>query len=112
MSLSDQTKRKTGVYCLANDHALEWFQAFVRSLRKFNPALPLTVIPYNREMSRLKALQETFRFSVMDEATASRFDAIAPRVAGQNNPGGTFRKLCCFWENMMTLLFLIPTSLS
>jgi hypothetical protein len=107
MPLSNQTiaDKKIGVYCLANDLALEWFQAFVRSLRKFNPNLPLTVIPYNQEMSRLKALQEPFRFSVMDEASASRFDGIAPRVAGQNNPGGTFRKLCCFSGEYDTFAF-------
>ena len=108
MSLSNQTiaDKKIGVYCLANDHAFEWFQAFVRSLRKFNPTLPLTVIPYNANISRLKTLQDQFQFSLMDGATHARFDAIAPRVAGQNNPGGTFRKLCCFFGEYDTFLFL------
>lgn len=97
---------KVGVYCLANDEALEWFQAFVRSFRKFNPTLPLTVIPYNKSIAKLQSLQVPFNFSLMDEVTASRFDAIAHRVAGRNIPGGTFRKLCCFFGPYDTFLFL------
>jgi lipopolysaccharide biosynthesis glycosyltransferase len=108
MSASEKTTvgKKVGVYCLANDTALEWFQVFVRSFRKFNPTLPLTIIPYNAAMSRLKALQEKFQFSIMDEAMAGRFDAIASRVAGDNNPGGTFRKLACFFGEYDAFIFL------
>jgi lipopolysaccharide biosynthesis glycosyltransferase len=104
---NDTTKdRSIGVYCLANDNALEWFQAFVRSLRKFNPTLPLTVIPYDANIERLKTLRNQFQFSLMEEATYVRFDSIASRVAGQNIPGGTFRKLCCFFGEYDTFLFL------
>jgi hypothetical protein len=95
-----------GAYCLANDEAFEWFQAFVRSFRKFNPALPLTVIPYNASMSRLAALQTQFNFSIMDQAAAARFDPIADRVAGEHIAGGTFRKLCCFLGDYSPFLFL------
>ena len=87
---------KIGAYCLANDTALEWFQVFVRSFRKFNPTLPLTVIPYDASMSQLKALATRFNFSVMDEAAAARFDSVADRVAAHHIAGHTFRKLCCF----------------
>ena len=108
MSLPNETiaDRKIGIYCLANDDAVEWFQAFVRSLRKFNPTLPLTVIPYNANIARLKSLRNQFKFSLMDEATYVRFDSIAARVAGQKIPGGTFRKLCCFFGEYDTFLFL------
>src|SRR5579864_6435853 len=97
---------KTGVYCLANDAALEWFQGLVRSLRKHDPDLPLTVIPYNTSVTRLKALQSQFNFKLMPEAEAARFDGIAHRVAGQRIPGGTFRKLCTFFGEYETFLFL------
>ncbi len=112
MSLTDLIERcastngKTGVYCLANDAAGEWFEAFVRSLRKYNPTLPLTVIPYDASITRLKTLQAQFHFSVMGELDCARFDAIAHRVAGQRLPGGTFRKLCCFFGEYDTFLFL------
>lgn len=95
-----------GAYCLANDEALEWFQAFVRSFRKFNPTLPLTVIPYDSSIQKLSALQAEFSFSVMDEAKAAHFDHVAHRVAGQNIPGRTFRKLACFLGDYEHFLFL------
>ena len=103
---SQPAPEKFGVYCLANDEAFEWFQGFVRSLRKHDPDLPLTVIPYNSAITRLRALQAQFNFTVMDEATASRFDAIAPRVAGLKIAGGTFRKLCTFFGGYETFIFL------
>jgi hypothetical protein len=108
MSLSEINGQPAarGVYCLANDEALEWFQALVRSFRKYNPTLPLTVIPYNSSLARLKTLQEEFQFSIMEPAAYTRFDAIADRVAGQHLPGGTFRKLCCFFGQYDTFLFL------
>ena len=93
---SNQPTIGWGAYCLASDGVLEWFQAFVRSFRMHHPDLPLTVIPYNSSIQQLRLLQEQFHFTVMDEATASRFDKIAPRVAGMGIAGGTFRKLACF----------------
>jgi hypothetical protein len=98
--------QKVGAYCLANDEALEWFQAFVRSFRKYNPTLPLTVIPYNADISRLEKLQGQFQFSLMDETTYARFDSVAYRVAGQHIAGGTFRKLTCFLGEYDTFIFL------
>jgi Mannosyltransferase putative len=112
MSQTDLTERRaamngrTGVYCLANDAAGEWFESFIRSLRKYNPTLPLTVIPYDASMTRLKNLQAQFHFNVLGEPDYSRFDAVAHRVAGQRLPGGTFRKLSCFFGEYDTFLFL------
>jgi hypothetical protein len=103
---STSAPRKIGVYCLANDVALEWFEAMVRSLRKYDPTLPLTVIPYNDSIARLKTLQPEFGFSIMDESAYTRFDAIADRVAGQHIAGGTFRKLSCYLGEYETFLFL------
>jgi hypothetical protein len=100
------TTHRVGVYCLANDEVLEWFQGFVRSLRKHEPGLPLTVIPYNASYSKLLALRSQFNFEVMSEAAFTRFDSIASRVAGQRIAGGTFRKLCCFFGEYETFLFL------
>ena len=100
------SKIKWGAYCLANDEALEWFQAFVRSFRKFHADLPLTVIPYNSQTQKLRALAGEYSFSVMDENRASHFDHIAQRVAGQRIAGGTFRKLACFLGDYDYFLFL------
>ena len=59
--------KKIGVYCLANDVVIEWFEAFIRSYQLENSALPLTVIPFDDNISRLKALQARFQFELMDE---------------------------------------------
>jgi lipopolysaccharide biosynthesis glycosyltransferase len=97
---------KMGAYCLANDGVLEWFEAFARSFRKFHASLPLTVIPYDSSVEKLKTLQTQFAFSVLDEAVASRFDDIAARLASQERVRGMFRKFCCFLGEYETFVFL------
>jgi hypothetical protein len=95
-----------GVYCLANDTVAEWFEAFIRSFRRFNPDLPLTLIPFNESFSRLKALQPQFRFDIMAEAPCRRFDALAMPVMGTDRLAGTYRKFACFFGPYDEFLFL------
>jgi len=111
--LNAQTTAKTvtsatkfGVYCLANDVVIEWFEAFIRSYQLDNAALPLTVIPFNGNISRLKALQARFRFDIMPEAECCRFDALASRVMGIDRMAGTYRKFACFFGPYDEFLFL------
>lgn len=97
---------KLGVYCLANDSVIEWFEAFIRSYQVDNSALPLTVIPFNRNISRLKALQTRFRFEIMDEAQCRQFDALASQVMGNDRLAGAYRKFACFFGPYEEFLFL------
>jgi hypothetical protein len=88
---------KTGVYCLANDRVIEWFQMFARSLRHFHPALPLTVIPYNAELAQLKRLATQFHFDLLPEADAARFDALETKVMNMGRHAAMFRKWAAFF---------------
>jgi hypothetical protein len=101
--MSPQNK---GVYCLANDNVAEWFEAFIRSFRRFNPDMPLTLIPFNESISRLKALQSQFQFDIMEEAPCRRFDALAMPVMGTDRLAGTYRKFACFFGPYDEFLFL------
>jgi hypothetical protein len=98
--------KNKGVYCLANDTVAEWFEAFIRSFRRFNPDMPLTLIPFNESISRLKALQSQFQFDIMAEAPCRRFDALAMPVMGTDRLAGTYRKFACFFGPYDEFLFL------
>ncbi len=98
--------KKVGVYCLANDEFIEWFQMFARSLRHFNPTLPLTVIPYDTRVERLKQLTSQFNFDLVPEAVAARFDALEARVMGQGRYAGMFRKWASFFGSYDEFIFL------
>lgn len=100
------THKKYGVYCLANDDFIEWFQMFARSLRHFNPTLPLTVIPYNTKVERLKRLASQFHFDLVPESEAARFDALEARVMNQGRFAGMFRKWASFFGNYDEFIFL------
>jgi hypothetical protein len=103
---SGQTLLERGVYTLANDVVIEYFQAFVRSFRRTNPALPLTVIPFNENISRLKSLQGKFHFEIMDESKCCHYDALVDKVKGIKKHASYFRKFASFFGNYREFLFL------
>ena len=88
---------KRGVYCLANDRVLEWFQMFVRSMRKYNPDLPLTVIPYDSVIDELARLAPEFNFQILPEATAAEFDALEGIIKKVHKNQHIFRKWATFF---------------
>ena len=57
-----------GVYFLANNVVFEQVVAFLRSFRTHNPTIPLCLIPYNDAFDRIAELQDTYSFSVFDNA--------------------------------------------
>jgi len=103
---SNLSTHKLGVYCLANDSVIEWFEAFVRSFRKSNPILPLTVIPYDKSVLRLNLLKGPFNFDIMDESECSRFDSLALKIRGGTKGAGMFRKYACFFGGYDQFIFL------
>ncbi len=96
---------KFGVYCLANDQAMEWFQMFVRSFRHFNPTLPLTIIPYNAKVAQLKLLASQFHFDLLPEAEVSRFDALETKIMKLGHHPAMFRKWAAFFGHYDEFIF-------
>jgi len=97
---------RTGVYCLANDEFIEWFQMFFRSLRHFNPELPLTVIPYDNRVERLQPLAAQLGFDLLPEAGAARFDAVEAKGINMGRYAGMFRKWASFFGPYDEFIFL------
>lgn len=93
-----------GVYTLANDAVIEWFQAFIRSFRRTNPNLPLTVIPYDENISRLRSLREEFHFEIMDSTKCRHYNVLADKV--KVSQAGCFRKFASFFGPYPEFLFL------
>ena len=98
--------KKNGVYCLASDGVIEWFQMFARSLRHWHPEMPLTVIPYNRDVARIKSLAPQFHFDVISEAEAARFESLETTVMQMNRHAGMFRKWAAFFGRYDEFIFL------
>jgi hypothetical protein len=89
--------KSIGIYCLANDGVIEWFEMFARSLRHFHPTLPLTVIPYNSQTTRLEQLTSKYRFDLIPEAEVAQFEALEPKIMNMNRHAGMFRKWASFF---------------
>jgi hypothetical protein len=95
-----------GVYTLANDGVIEWFQAFIRSLRKANPTIPLTVIPYSKSVSQLQRLVKEYDFTIMEESECSHFDDLETLIMGVGKSAAMFRKWACFYGRYTNFIFL------
>ncbi len=94
----NEHKPTRGVYFLANNTVFEQVVAFLRSFRTHNPTIPLCLIPYNDAFDRIAALQDTYSFSVFDNADLlAECDAISEKFHG--SVLGTYRKLVA-WEGI------------
>jgi len=85
-----------GVYFIANDRIIDLAIAFLNSFRKYNPSIPLCLIPYNSAYSELGNLQEKYNFTIFtnkeallecDEASSRFHDHVV----------GQYRKIA-MWE--------------
>jgi hypothetical protein len=86
-----------GVYFLANDHVLDRAIAFLNSFRRFNPTLPLCLIPFGEDIGRLRGMRDRYGFEVWsgDPALLRACDEISRSFHGQVL--GHYRKLVA-WE--------------
>jgi hypothetical protein len=86
---------KRGIYFLANDRLFDQVLAFLNSLRAHEPDIPVCLIPYDDQTRRIRALQSSHGFVVLDDPallawcdeTSLRFH---PRVRGH------YRKLAAW----------------
>lgn len=56
-----------GVYFLANDRLIELTLAFLNSFRKYNPDIPLCLIPFRNDISLIESLKDTYHFSIYED---------------------------------------------
>lgn len=87
----DKNKLK-GIYFVANDSVIEISIAFLNSFRKYNPEIPLCLIPFGSDLDQLSKLQKKYNFSVYtDPAVLSFCDDISRQFHGKIM--GHYRKL-------------------
>jgi hypothetical protein len=86
-----------GVYCLANDHVVDWFIAFAESLRRHEPDVPLRVIPFDGGTRRIERLADRYSF-VLHADDLDVADRAGRRLYPHDGvAAGMFRKLASFW---------------
>jgi len=96
-----------GVYCLANDVPYEHFLALVKSFRKYNPKLPLTVIKFNDVCEKLEALADKYSFKIWEPAHGNEMYEIGLKINPQSKTVATFfKKICSFWGEYDTFIYL------
>ncbi|MER7275138.1 hypothetical protein ABT369_11815 [Dactylosporangium sp. NPDC000244] len=83
---------RRGVYFLANDTVLEQAIAFLSSFRRFNPTIPLCLVPFADNVEQVAALASRFSFDVWQRPELLReCDDISKLFHGE--VAGQYRKL-------------------
>jgi hypothetical protein len=96
--MTTHAKAPFGVYVLANDPMYDWMVAFLESFRAHNPDLPLSILPFDNRVERLRTLAGRYRFDVFEHASLARLDALgASFAAGPAWWTPAFRRMACFW---------------
>jgi len=96
-----------GVYCLANDGIYEHFIAFIKSFRRYNPTLPLTVILFDDNFRKIEVLSRIYNFDLWVPPDAERMYNMGKIFYPDNviwQKG--FKKICSFWGKYETFIFL------
>lgn len=95
-----------GVYTLANDPVAEQFIAFVKSFRKYNPDIPLTVIRFDTNMAALEKLSAKYNFKIWSHPLEQELYEIGTRFEPDSTTRAKlFKKFAAFWGEYDTFLF-------
>ncbi len=98
-----------GVYFSANDAVYDWVIAFLNSYRRFNPDLPLYLIPFDDECDRLLGVQSEYDFKVYTDSAFERLEAIGKAFELGHSPGvgpHWFRRYAAFWGPLDEFMYL------
>ncbi|WP_233993787.1 hypothetical protein, partial [Salinibacter altiplanensis] len=98
-----------GVYFSANDAVYDWAVAFLNSYRQFNPNLPLFLIPFDEDCSRLLELQSEYDFETYTDSAFERLEGIGEAFElGHAEGVGPywFRRYAAFWGPLDEFMYL------
>jgi hypothetical protein len=94
-----------GVIFLASDSVIHLAVPFLRSFRRFNPGLPLCLIPFDTEISWLKSLQTTYDFTIFNNAEVLKWcDELSVNFHGHVH--GQYRKLACWHTDFDSFVYV------
>ncbi len=105
--MADEKRR--GVYFSANDAVYDWAIAFLNSYRRFNPDLPLYLIPFDEDCDRLLDVQSEYDFKIYTDPAFERLEAIGEAFELGHSPGvgpHWFRRYAAFWGPLDEFLYL------
>ncbi len=102
-------RQPAGVYLLGNDTVQAWTTSFVTSFRRYNPSVPLCLIPFDGNCDRVTTLINAAGGSVLDRPdTFQRLDRIGEALElGFTNYGKHwFRRFAAFEGPFERFLYL------
>ncbi|MEX2297749.1 MAG: hypothetical protein WD715_10055 [Dongiaceae bacterium] len=89
-------RKSHAVVTMANDEFLEWFVGFLESFRRYNPALPLWVIPFDDNIETVERLSRVYRYKLFRSGPAAEIETVRTALYDDRYWKNRIRKLHCF----------------
>jgi len=96
------------IIILGNDAVYDWIYAFLNSLRRYEPALPVFLIPFDDNIGKIARLLTRFNFQIVGDERLEALDEIGQRFHPKHRPNEykSFRRLAAFWAPCDTFLYM------
>jgi len=98
--------QERGVYILANDVTCEWLEACLRSLRHYEPALPVLILPFDERVARVEEIARRHGAAVWSDPALAELDGLGASLTDRYVEIRYFRKLATFWGPFEHFLYL------
>jgi hypothetical protein len=96
-----------GVICLANDAVIDGLIALCESVRRHDPALPLTVIPFNDNIALTRDTVSEYGFDVLYDPSIAAIDLVSAEYWPKDeHRQRAMRKFCAFCGPYERFFFL------
>lgn len=105
--IKPSTSNSFGIYTLGNDTAYEFLCALFTSLREYHPIVPVTLIPFDSNISRVTALCQRFNVTISESNDLEQYDNIGLYLTeARTAVTQMFRKFACFNGQYDTFVYL------
>jgi hypothetical protein len=96
-----------GIYCLANDAVVDGLIALCESIRRHDPGLPLTVIPFNDDIALTREAVALYGFDLLADPSLAAMDLVGGDYwPGDEHRAHNMRKFCAFCGPYERFFFL------
>ncbi|MEX0808541.1 MAG: hypothetical protein WD044_07415 [Dongiaceae bacterium] len=104
-------RKRHAVVTMANDDFLEWFVGFLESFRRYNPTLPLWVVPFDDNFETVERLSRVYRYKLFRSGPVAEIETVRSTLYDDRYWKNRIRKLHCFAIPVPEFLYIDADSI-
>jgi hypothetical protein len=105
-SVQQVQQGRAGIYVLANDKVAEFLHSSLQSIRHYNAAIPIWIIPFDERLDRTRELATRFSAQIVEHPSLPHLDQLGNQFWDNSAYANhMFRKFVAFWGPLETFLY-------